>query len=364
MRYSITTIVACLAVLTGSVAFGQFSVTDVQTGAEFTIAGNVPPTPVPLVSQIGYGTGRTYTNVLGSVPATQGTPVHTIGMVTLGTLTSEGFPGIGVDGIDVTKPTIRAIFTLQGEIETVFAPTSGATRFSGGQLTIFKDETSGGSAANAFSPSTWFPSASDDVLATYSLKNPEPIISGTQFDVDGAFPPGSPLDLAMGINRPAADVNLSAGNIAIMGGIESLLLFEELNDDVDGNNLDLFTSESGIDLFLDNLANEVIITTQQDPIEDALTHNAIDDDDLDALNTLFNNVFATDFAPALGSGADENFFIDLAGNATSLDFIASPAGQAFPGVQVVVPEPGSISLWALMALAACVFAVRRCRRRN
>lgn len=330
------TITAIAAILYAADAYGQFSITDIQDlGADGAV--NHPPVGPPIadVTAVNFSGGRTFINGF-----TAG-PIEAVNSVGATNLTSASVAGGGADAIGLLGPSggsLFAVFALQGSV--VSGPPN-VSLFTNGVLQVREDVDS---TFNPGLPDTW----SGDLIATFQLKPQENLVSGRLFGLPASDVEDPPNALTPDLEiTPANFVNI--GQIVPPSTIDNVFLFEAVDLDADGDTVDLLSNS---ELEALGLSGEHVLMVNAD----AQFETGFDENETPALNAEFLALIGEDFA-SIGGGTDFDFDPD-----GIQDFFTDLQGAAIPGLQVI-PEPASISMWALIA-AVLGFAALRVRRKK
>ncbi|WP_164103314.1 PEP-CTERM sorting domain-containing protein [Candidatus Laterigemmans baculatus] len=296
-----------------------------------------PGPPLIHIQQMGFSNGQLWTNQVNGGAFEVGSTVRTVGAIRLADTTNGStLPTVLPDG-----STFHAIFAVEGTITGL-----GTAKFDGGSLWFASSQTDNPSTFLASDPSTW---NFDDVFTKFDLAPPGDIIDGNSVGITPA----------MSLEAEAEAVNASAvGRIAASGaglfaffedtlfapgalfdnpGLGAFVGDDWLRDvELPGGGT---TNFNGLATVTDQTANPtpVTLTAAQIAILDAIS--------LAAYNMgLFSEGGFTPTGLGAGTG----------------DFSAGLSADA--GILAIVPEPGSMTIFALGVCGAA--AGRRLSKRN
>lgn len=282
-----------------------------------TATGTLIEGPFGPIEQLGFNdAGRLFTNQLTGSPLQPGGTVRTVGITTLNSVTTPSIQSLVVGD---PSSLVSVFFAVEGTITG-----TGTAAFSSGSL-FFASQPDGPPVGDFDfgDPSTW-DFASQQIFGKFDLLPAKPILNGTD-----------PASLGFAASKDV--VNTSAVN-GIAGNGDGVFVFSE----------DLSVAPD----FLSNVIDGFIFEGLAIETDQVLTAPiALDSDDLGVLNDIAEAAF--------GPG---EFFetgdYNPSGDGSTGDFTATLGATGY--VLTAVPEPSSLSIFALMAGGVCF---RRSNRR-
>jgi hypothetical protein len=349
MFYRIAMVVALTAATLFGTSNAQASIWVTDT-AEFDAAGTSPPVdPIShsRLESVGNFQGGVFTNTLGDGGFTPGNEIRTVGAGLI-TSVAYGTPGQIRNTTLITK-TIDGVvyeyvflFGIQGEVLGTGSVTEFEAKFTEGRVQLALIPTG---TFDPLDPLTW----------GFSADNPQYVL------VD---PPGNVVsgefDLANGpwtrqIDALASTINISGVNVTTPTEAQGRFLFKEdpSHSVLDSDSGQLapegyqFTGTEG--LYFES-GQRLMPTVNP-------TTSANWAAQLDELNAIANWAFGDDFDTGVGTGV-----YSPTNPAQPGDFWAELSLSGTPVLQAtLIPEPGALAIWGLLAGVAGIACARRRR---